>query len=195
MTTNAEILLEERKAALNAVLESKEFSRAPALAKLLKYLCEKTFEGRVHEIKEFSIATEVYGRSESFGEKRDSVVRVEMSRLRKRLVNYYADEGMRQPFRIVIPAGTYAPEFELPTVGVAVPADLPPAPRARRSKYGLIAAMAVSILLVAYVAVIVLRAPRPATTPTSQVRTSLDRDTGAAGGVPHPVRILAGSST
>jgi hypothetical protein len=59
------------------------FSRAAALAKLLKYLCEKSFEGRVHEIKEFSIATEVYGRSESFGEKRDSVVRVEMSRLRK----------------------------------------------------------------------------------------------------------------
>ena len=94
MKTTGEILLEDRKAALNAVLESKEFSRAPALAKLLKYLCEKTFEGRVHEIKEFSIATEVYGRSENFGEKRDSVVRVEMSRLRKRLVNYYADEGI-----------------------------------------------------------------------------------------------------
>jgi hypothetical protein len=43
MTTNTEILLEARKAALNAVLESKEFGRAPALAKLLKYLCEKIF--------------------------------------------------------------------------------------------------------------------------------------------------------
>src|SRR4051812_9099901 len=101
MTTNAEILLEERKAALNAVLESKEFLRAPALAKLLKYLCQKTFDGRVHEIKEFSIATEVYGRSESFGDKRDSVVRVEVSRLRKRLRNYYADEGLNQSLRIV----------------------------------------------------------------------------------------------
>ena len=37
-------LPEERKAALNAALESKEFSRGPALAKLLKYLCEKTFD-------------------------------------------------------------------------------------------------------------------------------------------------------
>src|SRR3954470_6364031 len=60
MTSNTQILPEERRAALNAVLESKEFSRAPALAKLLTYVCEKTFEGRVHEIKEFSIATEVY---------------------------------------------------------------------------------------------------------------------------------------
>src|SRR3954452_22857570 len=124
MKTTGEIRVEDRKAALGAVLESKEFSRAPALAKLLKYLCEKTFEGRVHEIKEFSIATEVYGRSENFGEKRDSVVRVEMSRLRKRLVNYYADEGLPQPLRIVIPAGTYAPAFEPLTVGVPMPAEL-----------------------------------------------------------------------
>src|ERR1051325_2730660 len=114
-------LAEEQRTALKAVLESKEFARAPALGKLLRYLCEKTFEGRVHEIKEFSIATEVYGRSESFGEKRDSVVRVEMSRLRKRLVNYYADEGLPQPLRIVIPAGTYAPAFEPLTVDVPMP--------------------------------------------------------------------------
>src|SRR5438270_12583138 len=112
MKTTGETLLEDRKAALNSVLGSKEFSRAPALAKLLKYLCEKTFEGRFHEIKEFSIATDVYGRGETFGEKRDSVVRVEVSRLRKRLRNYYADEGSRDTLQIVIPAGTYQPEFE-----------------------------------------------------------------------------------
>src|SRR5438874_11098914 len=143
MKTVGEILLEERKAALSAVLESKEFSRAPALAKLLKYLCEKTFEGRVHEIKEFSIATEVYGRSENFGEKRDSVVRVEMSRLRKRLVNYYADEGLEQPLRIVIPAGTYAPEFEPIPTGAPAPAELRPPPPGAWSRHGRIAAIAV----------------------------------------------------
>src|SRR5881227_2240502 len=149
MKTTGDSLLEDRKAALSAVLESKEFSRAPALAKLLKYLCEKTFEGRVHEIKEFSIATEVYGRSENFGEKRDSVVRVEMSRLRKRLVNYYAEEGLQQPLRIVIPAGTYAPEFEPQAIGVTMPADLPPAPPSPWRKHGRAAVMATSILLLA----------------------------------------------
>src|SRR5213592_4647997 len=105
MISHSEVVLQNRRSALNAVLQSKEFSRAPALAKLLKYLCEKTFEGRVHEIKEFSIATEVYGRSQSFGERRDSVVRVEVSRLRKRLRNYYADEGSQHDLQIVIPAG------------------------------------------------------------------------------------------
>jgi hypothetical protein len=63
MIPHSEAPLEERRSALAAVLESKEFSRAPALAKLLKYLCEKMFDGRENEIKEFSIATDVYGRS------------------------------------------------------------------------------------------------------------------------------------
>src|SRR4051812_5832538 len=123
MKATGEILLDNRKAALNAVLESKEFSRAPALAKLLKYLCEKTFDGRVHEIKEFSIATEVYGRNQNFGERRDSVVRVEVSRLRKRLKNYYADEGAHHTLRIVIPSGTYQPEFE--AIATESPASAP----------------------------------------------------------------------
>ena len=194
MRTTGDILLEDRKAALNAVLGSKEFSRAPALAKLLKYLCEKTFEGRVHEIKEFSIATEVYGRSENFGEKRDSVVRVEMSRLRKRLINYYADEGTQQALRIVIPAGTYAPEFEPQTTGAPIPADLPPARGTLWSRHSPAIAIAGLILLVAAAAVVFFRAPRTTTTPKPQVRAAVERDGGAAAGAARPVRILAGSS-
>src|SRR4051794_34782654 len=139
MRTTAEVLIEDRKAALKAVLESKEFSRAPALAKLLTYLCEKTFEGRVHEIKEFSIATEVYGRNESFGEKRDSIVRVEMSRLRKRLRNYYENEGADQTVRIVIPAGRYEPEFEQATPSPeSPPVDIPPIPAKRSNERSLV---------------------------------------------------------
>jgi len=193
MKTTGEILLEDRKAAVSAVLESKEFSRAPALAKLLKYLCEKTFEGRVYEIKEYSIATELYGRSGNFGEKRDSVVRVEMSRLRKRLVNYYADEGLQQPFRIVIPAGTYAPDFEPLTVSVPMPAEMRPSAPSRWRTNGP-AAATVAVLLVGTVAVIVFRAPHPTPAPTAPFRTSPDRVPGVAVGAAHPVRILAGSS-
>ena len=191
MTSNTEILLEERKAALNAVLESKDFSRAPALAKLLKYLCEKTFDGRVHEIKEFSIATEVYGRNESFGERRDSVVRVEVSRLRKRLRTYYADEGSRHTLRIVIPAGTYQPEFEPRTL--PNPPAVSPAPRRWRN-HVLAAWVAASILLAVALFVLLVRDSHPRATPTP-TRTSQDSDSRVAAGVPRPVRILAGSST
>ncbi|QOY90213.1 malectin domain-containing carbohydrate-binding protein [Paludibaculum fermentans] len=196
MTSNAAILLEERRAALNAVLDSKEFSRAPALAKLLKYLCEKTFEGRFHEIKEFSIATEVYGRSESFGEKRDSVVRVEVSRLRKRLRNYYAEEGASQPLRIVIPAGTYQPEFE-PAVTDPEPSsdDIPAVPAKHSRTRILIACLAASVLLAATAVILFLPYRRQAAAPATPARGSADRDPLPGGGIPRPVRILAGAST
>ena len=103
---------EQRQSAVDAVLQSKEFLRAAALAKLLKYLCEKSLQGRIHEIKEFTIATDVYGKDLHFGEKRDSLVRVEVSRLRRRLQRYYETEGAGSPIRIVIKPGTYRPEFE-----------------------------------------------------------------------------------
>ena len=105
-------LTDERQSALSAVLESKEFVRSPALAKLLKYLCEQTFQGKGPEIKEFNIATDVFGKDLHFGEKRDSLVRVEVSRLRRRLQRYYETEGVGSRVRIVIKSGTYGPEFE-----------------------------------------------------------------------------------
>ena len=112
MTTAVDLTLEERQSALTAVLESKEFVRSPALARLLRYLCEQTFQGKIHEIKEFTIATDVYGKDLHFGEKRDSLVRVEVSRLRRRLQRYYETDGAGSRIRIVIKSGTYRPDFE-----------------------------------------------------------------------------------
>src|SRR5207302_1211270 len=116
-----------------------------------------------------------------------------MSRLRKRLVNYYADEGLEQPLRIVIPAGTYAPEFEPLTVGVPVPAELRPPPPSAWRTHGRAAAIAASVLLVAAMSIIIFRASRPTAKPSAPGRTSLDCDPGTAVGTRHVVRILAGS--
>src|SRR5258708_4721499 len=111
MTPAVDLTLEERQSALTAVLESKEFLRSPALAKLLRYLCEKTFEGKIHEIKEFTIATDFYEK-DLFGEKRDSLARVEVPPLPRRLQHYYEPEGVSRHIRIIIRSGTYGPEFE-----------------------------------------------------------------------------------
>jgi hypothetical protein len=112
MLSGVEVELPERRAELHAVLHSREFLRAPALAKLLEYLCEKTFTGHTFEIKEFSIATEVFGRASDYGEKRDSLVRVEVHRLRKKLERFYEAEGATHPIRILIRPGNYQPDFE-----------------------------------------------------------------------------------
>jgi hypothetical protein len=67
--------------------------------------------GRTESIKEYNIAVEALGRSADFDPKKDSIVRVEAHRLRKRLVEYYQTLGAEDPIEILLPPGTYIPVF------------------------------------------------------------------------------------
>ena len=102
---------EREKRELETVLASGIFHRAPNLANLLNYVCTKFFEGAAYEIKEYNIAVEALGRSPEFDQKRDSIVRVEAHRLRKRLREYYDTEGADHQVQIEIPPGQYTPRF------------------------------------------------------------------------------------
>ncbi len=104
--------LEAQRGELEAVLRSEQFARAPTLAHLLKYLCEKLFAGEARQIKEYSVGVEVFHRGASFDQDADSIVRVEANRLRKRLAAYYAGEGAPHRLHIAIPLGQYVPEFK-----------------------------------------------------------------------------------
>ena len=97
--------------ALEAVLSSQLFLRSKSLPKLLQFICTKYFEGQADEIKEYSIAVEALGRPPDFDPKKDAIVRVEMHRLRKRLRDYYLDEGENAPIQIVLGEKGYVPEF------------------------------------------------------------------------------------
>jgi len=103
--------VEAERAELQRVLQSEAFVRAPSLAHLLAYLCEKWFAGDSEQIKEYSIALEVLGRATSFDQNADSIVRVQANRLRRRLAEYYAGEGAADSIRISIPVGQYVPQF------------------------------------------------------------------------------------
>jgi hypothetical protein len=104
--------LEAQRAELAAVLHSEHFTRAPTLAHLLSYLCEKLFAGEAYQIKEYSVGVEVFHRGSSFDQDSDSIVRVEANRLRKRLAAYYAGDGASHRLHITIPLGQYVPEFK-----------------------------------------------------------------------------------
>lgn len=103
---------EEVRAELQSVLHSQSFARSPGLSRLLSYLCDKVVAGESSQIKEYSIALDVFGRQESFDQDSDSIVRVQANRLRKRLAEYYAAEGKAHKVRITIPVGQYVPIFE-----------------------------------------------------------------------------------
>src|SRR2546430_2596739 len=126
MHTTGDLAQERRE--LEAVLASGVFHRAPNLAKLLTYVCAKYFDGSAEQIKEYNIAVDALGRPADFDQKRDSIVRVEAHRLRKRLREYYDAEGADHALRIDIPPGQYPPRF-LPRGAPELPEpSLPPPP-------------------------------------------------------------------
>jgi hypothetical protein len=67
------------------------------------------------QISEYTIALDVLGKSEDFKEGKDAIVRVEVHRLRKRLAEFYDEEGASHRVRIVIPTGHYTPHFQVLT--------------------------------------------------------------------------------
>jgi len=102
---------QQEKIELEHVLASGIFAKAPRQAKLLKYICTESFEGRTDQIKEYTLATEVLGRAGDFDQTRDAIVRVEIHRLRKKLKEYYDGEGATRSLEIVIDSGQYVPRF------------------------------------------------------------------------------------
>jgi eukaryotic-like serine/threonine-protein kinase len=91
------------------ILRTPGFARSERLKRFLCYTVERSLAGDAANLKEYSIALEVFDRSPDYNPKIDAVVRVEARRLRSRLEQYYANEGLRDSIRIRFPTGTYAP--------------------------------------------------------------------------------------
>lgn len=97
--------------ALGRVLDEADFEAESVPARLLSYVVIETVEGRASGIKAMTIAQDVFARGASFDPSKDSVVRVEMKRLRERLKHHYETTGKEDAFRIEIPKGTYVPKL------------------------------------------------------------------------------------
>ena len=188
---------EAERAELQAVLQSQLFSRAPTLAHLLSYLCEKRFAGESTQIKEYSIALDVFGRQETFDQDSDSIVRVQANRLRKRLAEYYAGEGSAHPLQITVPVGQYVPTFEeCPAEGAQVPgvvSESSPFWKAHPVATWVTAA-AVVVLAVAPLSVWIARQKKPET--AANAAPAAQSQTAPTVGLPvgDEIRILAGST-
>jgi len=71
---------------------------------LLTYLLKENQNGRLEKIKEYNIAVDVLGRAKDFNPATDSIVRAEMRRLRKNLIQF---NGQHQGFWVEIPRASY----------------------------------------------------------------------------------------
>jgi hypothetical protein len=105
------ITLEEKRQALDAVLNGTTFARSVQLRAFLRYICEREMAGHTEELNEYQIAVEVLGRPKDINLSDDSSVRNRAYELRQRLEKYYATEDGNAPIRIAIPRGGYIPYY------------------------------------------------------------------------------------
>lgn len=94
-------------AQVDRILTSKGFSGSDPMRNMLLYLASKAAEHPGEAVKEFELATGALGKSSSYDPRTDSTVRVVASRLRSKLVEYYAEEGAHDPLIVSIPKGSY----------------------------------------------------------------------------------------
>src|SRR5580658_2931218 len=97
---------------IDKIIKSHSLRGSESLRKLLQYLATQALNHPDAPLKEYQIATEVYGRPSDFDPQTDSTVRVQAGRLRLKLGEYYAAEGAADPLVVKIPKGSYHLTFE-----------------------------------------------------------------------------------
>jgi len=103
VTEKEQLLTQVEKIAGSSVLHGSD-----SLCRLLRYLARYTVEHPGTHLKEYQIATEVFGRPPDFDPQADSTVRVQVGRLRQKLQEYYHSEGTTDCLRVELPKGSYA---------------------------------------------------------------------------------------
>jgi hypothetical protein len=111
---------EEKLAQLERVVGSQAFHESESLRSFLSFIVNKLVAGEEDQIKEYTIAIDVFGRGSQFNPRIDSVVRVQAGRLRYKLQEYYSTEGKADTVLIELPKGHYKPVFSYiePTNGI-----------------------------------------------------------------------------
>jgi hypothetical protein len=122
-----EFSVERLKEQIDRISKSRAFENSQTLQRLLRYLAAKSNETPGEQIKEYTIGVEALERRPSFDPKEDTIVRVQIHRLREKLLEYYEGEGIRDPIRVTIPKGRYLPNFEALTL--PIPTSPKSAPR------------------------------------------------------------------
>ncbi|HEY7337558.1 MAG TPA: hypothetical protein VH639_21885 [Bryobacteraceae bacterium] len=124
------------------IAASAGFAKSERITRFLQFIVEETLAGRGDNIKEYLIGVEVYGRAENYDPRIDAIVRVEATKLRKRLGQYYEGEGREDALVVTVPKGSYRPEFERRNGQTHAP---PHAPDFRRAFFAGAAALLVAL--------------------------------------------------
>jgi hypothetical protein len=112
---------------VDKILASDTLRASEVLRRLLIFLTNKTFSGETDKLKEYSIGLDALGKPPTYDPRSDAAVRLQASRLRQKLEEYYRKEGQVDPVVIELPKGGFKIVWH--TIGEPVPV-IPPLPSA-----------------------------------------------------------------
>ncbi len=95
---------------LEKIVKSRHFNKSKISCDLLSYLVEASLDGK--NPKEYTIGIELFGKKYDDETKQDSNIRVYIHTVRKKLENYYANEGKKDAVIFVIEKGKYKVRFD-----------------------------------------------------------------------------------
>src|SRR3989442_1065911 len=150
----------QQLAQLEKLLASHALHGSESLCKLLQYLATHSLDHPGVSPKEYQIATEVFGRQKDFDPHLDSMVRVQAGRLRAKLAEYYASEGVDDQLVLEMPKGSYGLTFHQRAPGTGRNHANTPHEAANNLEVGgrssralIVAVIALSVILASAVAV------------------------------------------
>ena len=96
---------------LKQILASEFFRSAKRSRDFLKYVVEATCAGKSEHLKERTLGIEIFDRDATYDTGEDAIVRVKANEIRRRLAQYELSADPRRPVRIILPPGSYVPQF------------------------------------------------------------------------------------
>lgn len=112
---------------LEHLTRNPHFAGSKRYPALLRYIVEKTLEGHADELKERTLGMDVFHRPPDYDTNNDTVVRVTAGEVRKRLALVYHESRSDHTVQIVLPTGSYTPEFLLlPSDSIEIEASASP---------------------------------------------------------------------
>lgn len=149
-----EISEEHVAAYLDALERSGVLGKSRRRLKLIDYLIRAELAGKGNSLKAYAIGLDVFGKPADFDPSTDSIVRVEIGRLRNALALFEAGETELPALHVEIPIGTYRPNLSLRTVNDTRPAVQ--SPRLDKLGYGKWLLAAAGLLAAAVIGAVAL---------------------------------------
>ena len=97
---------------LELIFASPDFDNTPQQIAVLKFVVNQTLASKGREIKDSTVAKEVFGRGPNYDPNIDPIVSIQVDILLRALERYYLNSGKNDSIRIDIPKDTYMPLFK-----------------------------------------------------------------------------------